>query len=80
MGVHPTSSVWEGKVYESPVHHEIALMCDDIEKNVAELKAKGAEFKGEVKDHGYGLVITLVVPAAGDMLLYQPRHKLAYDL
>jgi catechol 2,3-dioxygenase-like lactoylglutathione lyase family enzyme len=32
MGVHPTSSVYDGKTYESPRHHLISLMCDDIGK------------------------------------------------
>jgi catechol 2,3-dioxygenase-like lactoylglutathione lyase family enzyme len=40
MGVHPTHSVWEGKEYTSPRHHEISVMCDDIESTRAELEAK----------------------------------------
>jgi hypothetical protein len=31
MGVHHPS-VWEGRTYDSPRHHEIALMCDDIRR------------------------------------------------
>src|SRR5258706_175837 len=31
MGVHPTHSVWEGREYNAPRHHQISLMCDDIE-------------------------------------------------
>ena len=40
LGVHPTHSEWEGKTYEFPPHHAIALMCDDIDKTIAELGAK----------------------------------------
>ena len=80
MGVHPTMSEWEGQRYESPRHHEIALMCDDIEATVAELRAKGAEFNGEINDEGFGIGIKLKVPCADDILLYQPRHGTAYDL
>ncbi|MFI5386176.1 MAG: VOC family protein [Fimbriimonadales bacterium] len=80
MGVHPTSSVWEGKTYTSTLHHEISLMCDDIESTVADLKAKGAEFRGGVDDHGYGWFATLIVPGAGDIQLYQPNHPTAHDL
>ena len=80
MGVHPTHSVYEGKTYESPRHHLISLMCDDISRTVAELKDKGAEFRGEVQDHGYGLVAMMAVPGADDIMLYEPKHPLAYCL
>ncbi|HVS72913.1 MAG TPA: VOC family protein [Phycisphaerae bacterium] len=80
LGVHPTRSEWEGKTYEFPRHHSIALMCDDLEKTVVELRAKGAQFRGGVQEQGYGRVIMMVVPGIDDIQLYQPRHKLAYDL
>jgi hypothetical protein len=55
-------------------------MCDDITRTVVELKAKGAEFRGEIQDHGYGLVAMMAVPGADDIMLYEPRHPLAYSL
>jgi hypothetical protein len=55
-------------------------MCDDIEATVGELRSKGAQFRGPVEDHGYGLVIMMMVPGADDIQLYQPTHKLAYNL
>lgn len=79
-GVHPTHYEWEGKKYEHALHHTISLMCDDIEQTITDLTAKGAEFAGEVTDMGFGLAIMLKVPAAGEMLLYQPKHPTAYDL
>jgi predicted enzyme related to lactoylglutathione lyase len=80
LGVHPTRSVHAGKTYESPRHHLISLMCDDIAATVAELKAKGAQFRTAVQDHGYGLVIMMVLPGADDIMLYEPKHPLAYGL
>jgi len=80
MGVHPTHSVYDGKTHESPRHHMIALMCDDIARTVVELKAKGAVFRAEVQDHGYGLVAMMAVPGADDIMLYEPKHPLAYSL
>jgi catechol 2,3-dioxygenase-like lactoylglutathione lyase family enzyme len=80
MGVHPTRSEWEGNVHESPRHHEIALMCDDIEATRADLEGKGATFAGETADHGFGLVAMLEVPGADPIMLYEPRHSTAYDL
>lgn len=79
-GVHPTHSVWEGKEHRSPRQHTIALMCDDIEATVADLRAKGATFGGDITDHGYGLVTLLDVPGADPIQLYEPRHELAYRL
>ena len=35
MRVHPTHSVWEGKTYDHPRHHSIAIMCDDIDATVS---------------------------------------------
>src|SRR6516164_7225313 len=43
MGVHPTHSEWEGQTYDYPRHHSIALMCDDIDTTVGELRAKRAQ-------------------------------------
>lgn len=80
IGVHPTSGEWEGHRFESPRHHSISLMCDDIHATVAELKAKGAEFSGEIQDHGYGLIVMVKVPGADDIQLYQPNHPTAYNL
>ena len=80
MGVHPTHSVWEGKAYDHPRHHAIALMCDDIDTTVGELKAKGAQFRGSIEQTEYGRIIMMIVPGADDIQLYQPSHKPAYDL
>jgi catechol 2,3-dioxygenase-like lactoylglutathione lyase family enzyme len=80
LGVHPTRGEWEGQTFESPRHHSIALMCDDIEATVAELRAKGAQFRGPIEQREYGRVIMMAVPGADDIQLYQPTHKLAYNL
>jgi len=72
LGVHPTDG--------GAVHHEISLVCDDIDRTVADLTAKGARFAGDVEDRGFGRTIALLVPGAGEMLLYQPRHPTAFDL
>lgn len=60
--------------------HELTLMCDDVEKTMAELKAKGAEFTRGARDDGWGLTTSLKVPGAGEMMLYQPRHSTAYHI
>ena len=80
MGVHPTHSVWEGKTYDHPRGQAISIMCDDIEATVAELRAKGADFRGPIEEQFYCRIIMVIVPGADDMQLYQPTHKLAYNL
>jgi hypothetical protein len=57
--------------------HELSLMCDDLDATVAELRAKGIEFRGEPEDQGFGIVITMVLPGGVDVLLYEPRHPTA---
>ena len=59
--------------------HELYLMCDDIEATVAELKTKGVEFTSPVKDEGWGLLTSLVVPGGGEIGLYEPRHPVAHS-
>ena len=55
-------------------------MCDDISITVAELSAKGAHFNGEVQDQGFGLTVMMRIPGAGEMMLYQPKHPVAFSL
>ncbi len=74
MGVHPASGE-EGEVWATPPHHDISFLCDDIEATIAELRAKGVEFTDGIRDMGYGLVTTFLVPAAGPMHLFQPRYQ-----
>jgi len=67
VGVHPA---------DAP-RHEMALMCDDLDATMAELHAKGVEFRGEPEMQGWGRAVTMVLPGALDMMLYQPRHPVA---
>jgi hypothetical protein len=55
-------------------------VCDDIEATVQDLTAKGAQFEGAIESRGFGRTIGLVVPGAGPVLLYEPRHPTAFDL
>lgn len=72
LGVHPQ----DGEGGESG-RHVLYLMCDDITKTVAGLKAKGVEFVGDIRKQAWGLLTTLKVPGGGEMGLYQPRHPTA---
>ena len=54
---------------------DISFYCDNIEETVTELKAKGVKFKGEIEDHGYGLVTHFHAPGDFWIQLYQPRYE-----
>jgi predicted enzyme related to lactoylglutathione lyase len=54
--------------------HELYLMCDDITATVAELRARGAEIPGSVKEEWFGLVASIRLPGGGELGLYEPRH------
>jgi predicted enzyme related to lactoylglutathione lyase len=60
--------------------HEMYLMCDDLDQTMAELAAKGVEFAGPVTDMGWGRLTNIRVPGGGDLGLYEPKHKTAYDI
>jgi catechol 2,3-dioxygenase-like lactoylglutathione lyase family enzyme len=59
---------------DGPGHHELYLMCHDIQSTVKELKRKGVEFVSPITDAGYGLATRLKVPGAGEIGLYEPKH------
>ena len=68
MGCHPAD---EGAVSGTA---NISFYCDEIEKTVKELKVKGVKFKGEIEDHGYGLVTFFQAPGDFWIQLYQPKY------
>jgi predicted enzyme related to lactoylglutathione lyase len=68
LGIHPT---------EEPGHHELYLMCDDIDKTVEELKARGVDFSSPVTDAGFGRMTSFKIPGGAELALYQPRHPTA---
>ena len=70
---------WEGKLYESPRHHQISFVADDLAATVRDLEAKGAGFTSEVVEEVFGLTITLAVPGADDIMIYQPSYTPAFD-
>ena len=64
LGVHPG---------EEP-HHEISLMCDDLDVTVVELRDRGIGFRDDRREAGFGTTITMLLPGDVPVLLYQPRH------
>ena len=61
-------------------HFGIVLPMEEWKELAERLKQKGVEFTSEISNQGWGMLISLKVPHAGEMGLYQPRHPTAYDL
>lgn len=71
MGCHPADPE-HGAPSGTP---DISFYCDDIHKTVAELRARGVEFTGDVQNHGYGLVTHFRAPGDFEIQLYQPLYR-----
>ncbi|HLM91135.1 MAG TPA: extradiol dioxygenase [Thermoplasmata archaeon] len=67
LAVHPT----EGKG-----SHELYLMCDDLRRTMARLKAKRIKCTPP-SDQGWGTISTVTLPSGSTLGLYQPKHPLA---
>jgi catechol 2,3-dioxygenase-like lactoylglutathione lyase family enzyme len=70
MGCHPA----EKEQGTTAGTHDISFYCDDVEKTVAELKARGVEFTEPITDRGFGLATHFKMPGNCAVQLYQPRY------
>ena len=65
IAVHPT---------DGPGKHEFSLMCDDIEKTLADLTARGVTISHPASDQGWGVLASMKLPSGSELSIYQPRH------
>ena len=80
LGVHPTSGDHGGKRWSTEQHHEISLMCDDITGDHGGAEGEGCHLRRRDPRRRVRHDGDPVVPGAGEMLLYQPKHPVAHDL
>ena len=71
LAVHPSEGDAE--------HHELYLMCDDIDATVAELERKGVATRG-IQEQPWGWLTRIVLPSGQELGLYQPKHAIAIGL
>jgi hypothetical protein len=71
VGVHPS---------DGSTQHQMCLMCDDLGRTMADLRAKGIEFRGEPEEESFGITTTMLLPGGVEILLYEPRHQTPLDL
>src|SRR5215467_944154 len=70
IAVHPT---------DGPGKHVFYLLCDDLEKTLADLTARGVTISHPPSDQGWGVLASLKLPSGSELSIYQPRHPTAYD-
>jgi catechol 2,3-dioxygenase-like lactoylglutathione lyase family enzyme len=56
--------------------HELFLMCDDLNAEIAALAEKGVRCS-DVEDARWGSVTKIGLPGGGELGLYQPKHPVA---
>ena len=67
LAVHPA---------EGSEHHELYLMCDNIERTISELRQRGVETSA-IQDQPWGRVTHVKLPSGQELGLYEPRHPTA---
>ena len=65
LAVHPA---------DGAAHHELYLMCDDIDATLSELRSKGVEVAREVSEQRWGLLAAIRLPDGSELPIYEPRH------
>jgi catechol 2,3-dioxygenase-like lactoylglutathione lyase family enzyme len=73
MGCHPADE--SGEHGKPAGAHDVSFYCDDIERTVEELRARGVEFTEGIEDAGYGLVTHFKMPGDLRVQLYQPHYS-----
>ena len=71
LAVHPTDG--------DDGDHELYLMCDDLEAEMAALEEKGVRCS-DVEDARWGSVTKFQLPGGSQVGLYQPKHPTALAL
>ena len=61
---------------DDDVGHELYLICDDLNAEIAALGEKGV-LCSEVEHARWGSVTRIRLPGGGEVGLYQPKHPLA---
>ncbi|MEO7368590.1 MAG: VOC family protein [Gemmatimonadaceae bacterium] len=77
MALHPMEALAGGA--EAMMRTELYFMCDDLDKTMAELSAKGVECDA-VTEERWGKRTMVVLPSGGKVGLYHPFHDMAISL
>lgn len=65
LAVHPS---------DSSQHHEIYLMCDNIQSFVQQMETHHIACS-DIQKQSWGQLVQLTLPGGGKMAVYEPRHE-----
>jgi catechol 2,3-dioxygenase-like lactoylglutathione lyase family enzyme len=60
-------------------HHELFLMCRELDATVDELRRKGASVSDQVTEREWGRMVAITLPGGSSLYLYEPRHASPLD-
>ncbi|MGW1756416.1 hypothetical protein [Streptomyces mirabilis] len=63
-----------------PSQHEFCLMCDALDAQLGELRARGVEITRPVSEQRWGRLTAVRPPSGAELPLYEPRHPVAHSL
>jgi catechol 2,3-dioxygenase-like lactoylglutathione lyase family enzyme len=69
LAVHPSAD---------DTRHELYLMCNDLNAELAALSAKGVQCS-KVQEARWGSITMIRLPSGSELGLYQPKHPTALD-
>ena len=72
LAAHPTEA-------EEEPHHQLYLMCNDLQATMKDLQAQGVECSA-VMEARWGSITSIQLPGGGELGLYQPKHPTAIKL
>ncbi|MGW6356653.1 hypothetical protein ACWFR5_16040 [Streptomyces sp. NPDC055092] len=55
-------------------------MCDDLDTELGELRARGVEITRLVGEQCWGRLTAVRSPSGAELPLYEPRHPVAHSL
>lgn len=62
---------------ESGGRHELYLLCEDIDRTVADLESREVRIERPIHDREWGRIAMIHLPGGGALGIYQPKHPLA---
>ncbi|WP_406110316.1 hypothetical protein OG698_46130 [Streptomyces sp. NBC_01003] len=55
-------------------------MCDDLDAQLGELRARGVEIIRPGSERCWGRLTAVCLPSGAELPLYEPRHPVAHSL
>ncbi|MFJ6052495.1 VOC family protein [Streptomyces sp. NPDC092307] len=63
---------------DGPPRHELFLMCDDLDSQLDEFRARGVEITRPIGEQRWGRLTAIGLPSGAELPLYEPLHPVAH--